>query len=146
MVTLISIKHTSSKTFILFQYNCKNQFAVGSFMVKFLLVKVERYRHWKIQLSHLSLPWQTFPKGFSLSPQRFDSTSILLSNKLSCLNPYGKASYAAFHSRQTEKATTHQVVCALKICISSKRLRSEVPKKALRWQNRYQTIKSVVHK
>ena len=43
------------------------------------------------------------------------------------------------HSGQTQKPTSHLVVSALKICISSKRLRSEVCKKALleiRWQNK----------
>ena len=35
------------------------------------------------------------------------------------------------HSGQTQKPTSHPAVSALKICISSKRLRSEALKKAL---------------
>ena len=44
-----------------------------------------------------------------------------------------------FHRGQTQKPTSHPAVSALKICISSKHLRSEVRKKALleiQWQNK----------
>ena len=39
--------------------------------------------------------------------------------------------YIHLHSGQTQKHTSHPVACALKICICSKRLRSEDRKKAL---------------
>ena len=49
------------------------------------------------------------------------------------------AGRANLHSGQTQKSTSHPVVSALKICINSKSLRSEVRKKALleiQWQNK----------
>ena len=53
------------------------------------------------------------------------------------------------HSGQTKKPTSHPGVSALKICISSKRLRSEVGKKALveiQSKTKFEAIKSEVKK
>ena len=41
-----------------------------------------------------------------------------------------KQGYSTLHSGQMQKPTSHSVVSVLKICISSKRLRSEVRKKS----------------
>ena len=66
-----------------------------------------------------------FFRNFDVPDEHYDAT-----HPKSPFTPPPKPS-GELHSSQTQKPTSHPVVSVLKICVSSKRLRSEVRKKSM---------------